>query len=88
MNKLICSIRWNPPFRDSVFGNCFRTAITTRVRSRCIAMDVANSAVTDVTGQINDFFRINVLDVSPHNSLETIYLVENHSCFEGNLDWS
>ena len=54
-------------------------------------MDMTNSAVTDVTGQINDFFRVNVLDVSFPNSLETAYLVENHSCFEDkrvNLDWS
>ena len=54
-------------------------------------MDMTIAAVADVTGQINDFFRVNVLDVSPPNSLETIYLVENHSCFEGkrvNLDCS
>jgi hypothetical protein len=66
VDKLVGGIGGDSFLGDSEFGNCLGTAITARVRSGSIAVEMADMGMFKMTGEVDHLFRINVLKLISH----------------------
>jgi len=69
VDQLVGRIGGNSFLGDRELGNCLRTTVAARVGSRGIAVDMAESEISKVTAEVDDFIRINVLEVSAMEKL-------------------